>query len=104
MNAKECERVFVLPGGPGDRDAVGGINVEGQYVGNHACLLDWRCGPAAVRSRVEVGIERAAIELHQIQDGSRQPFNYFLWKGNRSRTRRQRLFRVNTLMCIYILS
>lgn len=90
--------MFVLPGGPGDGDAVGSVNVEGQYVDNHACLLGWNCGPAAVWSRVEVSVERAAVELHQIQDGSRQPLNYFLWKVNRSRSRGQRLFHVNTLM------
>lgn len=54
----------MLPGGPGDGDTVGSINVEGQYVGHHACLLDWCCGPAAVWSRVEVGVECAAVELH----------------------------------------
>lgn len=70
--------MFVLPGGPGDGDTVGSINAEGQYICNHARLLDWRRGAAAVWSRVEVGVERAAVELHQIQDGGRQPFNYFL--------------------------
>lgn len=70
--------MFVLPGSPGDRDTVGSINAEGQDVGNHARLLDWSGGPAAVWSCVEVGVKRAAIELYQIQNDSRQPFNYFL--------------------------
>lgn len=93
----------MLPGGPGDGDAVGSINVEAQYVVNHACLLDWCCGPAAVWSCVEVGVECAAVKLHQIQNGSRQPFNYFLWKGNTRRNRGQSLFHVNTLMGLQLI-
>ena len=57
------------------------IDAEGQHVGHHAGLLDGRSRPVAVGSRVEVGIESAAVHLHQIQDGRRQFLHHFLCEG-----------------------
>lgn len=59
---------------------MGTVNAEGQHVGHHANFLDGSCVPVAVGSRVEVGIECAAVQLHQIQDGRRQFLHHFLCK------------------------
>ncbi len=69
---------FTIPGGPGDGDAVGGVHVEGQHVVDEAGLLYRRRAAVTLRRRVEVGIERAAVQLHQIQDGGRQLLHHFL--------------------------
>lgn len=70
--------VCFLPGGPGDGDAVGGVHVEGEHVVDQPGLLHRRRAAAALRRRVEVGVERAAVELHQIQDGRRQLLHHFV--------------------------
>lgn len=53
-----------LPGSPRDGDAVGGVDVEGEDVGDEASLLDGRRAAVALRRRVEVGIKCAAVQLH----------------------------------------
>ena len=72
-----CVRVAV-PGGPGDGDPMGSVHVEGQHVGDEAGLLDRRCAALTLRRRVEVGVKRAAVQLHQIQDGRRQLLHHFI--------------------------
>lgn len=64
---------------------MGTINTEGQHVGHHAGFLDGSRGPVAVGSRVEVGIECAAVQLHKIQDGRRQFLHYFFCEGAKMR-------------------
>lgn len=68
---------MAVPGSPGDGDAVGGVHVEGQHVVDEAGLLHRRRAAAALRRRVKVGVKRAAVELHQIQDGGRQLLHHF---------------------------
>lgn len=72
-----CVCLFI-PGGPGDGDAVSGVHVEGEHVGDEAGLLHRRGAALTLRRRVEVGVERAAVQLHQIQDGRRQLLHHFL--------------------------
>lgn len=67
-----------VPGSPGDGDAVSGVQVERQHVGDQARLLDWHRAAATLRRRMEVGIECAAIQFHQIQNGCRQLLHHFL--------------------------
>lgn len=56
--------ICVVPGSPGDGDPVGGVDVEGQHVGDEAGLLDRRRAAVALWRRVEVGVECAAVQLH----------------------------------------
>lgn len=51
----------MVPGGPGDGDAVSGVNVEGQDAGDPAGLLDRRRAAQTLGRRVEVGVEGAAV-------------------------------------------
>lgn len=53
-----------LPGSPRNGDAVGGVDVEGEDVGDEASLLDGRRAAVALRRCVEVGIKCAAVQLH----------------------------------------
>lgn len=78
VQPKGCVWVCVVPGGPGDGDPVGGVDVEGEHVGDQASLLDRRCAAVTLRRRVEVGVKCAAVQLHQIQDGCRQLLHHFL--------------------------
>lgn len=66
------------PGSPGDGDAVGGIDGEGQAPGEMAGLLYQIMFMAPMHCCLEVCIECAAIQLHQIQDGSCQGFHDLL--------------------------
>ena len=66
------------PGSPGDRDAVSGIDSEGQGPGEMAGLLDQVMLVAPVNCCLEVCIERTAVQLHQVQDGSCQGFHDLL--------------------------
>lgn len=68
---------LVVPGGPGDGDAVSGVHVEGEHIVDEAGLLYGRRAAVTLRRRVEVGVECAAVELHQIQDGRRQLLHHF---------------------------
>lgn len=67
-----------VPGCPGDGDAMGSIHVEGQHVGDEPGLLDRHRAAPALRRRVEVGVKRAAVQLHQVQDGRRQLLHHQL--------------------------
>lgn len=80
-----------VPGSPGDWDAVSGVHTEGEHVGDEAGLLHRRRAAVALRRRVEVGVERAAVQFHQIQDGSRQLLHYFLCERRRRRRVQLRL-------------
>ena len=62
----------MLPGSPGDGDTVRCVDAEGEDVGDQASLLAGRGWACALRRRVEVCVERAAVQIHQIQDGRRQ--------------------------------
>lgn len=65
-------------GSQGNGDAVGGIDGEGQAPGEMAGLLYQIMFMAPMHCCLEVCIECAAIQLHQIQDGSCQGFHDLL--------------------------
>ncbi len=69
---------IVIPGSPGDGDAVSGIHIEGEHVGDKAGLLHRRRAAVTLRHRVKVGVERAAVKFHEIQDGRCQLLYHFL--------------------------
>lgn len=72
-----------LPGSPGDGDAVCGVNGEGEWAGEQASLLHHTVLPAPLHSCLEVSIEGAAVQPHQVQDGSRQALHDPLCRGER---------------------
>lgn len=67
-----------LPGNPGDGDAVGGIDSEGQGPREMAGLLDQIVLVAPRYCCLEVCVERVAVQLYQVQDGGGQGFHDFL--------------------------
>jgi len=81
-------RQLPLPGSPGDGDAVGGIDGEGERAGEQASLLRHAVLPAPVHGRLEVGVEGAAVELNQVEDGGRQALHDPLCRGGGTGVRR----------------
>lgn len=78
------------PGSPGDGDAVGGIDSKGQGPRELAGLLDQIVLAAPMHSCLEVRIEGAAVEFHQVQDCGCQSFHNLLCerKGSQGKVAR----------------
>ena len=57
---------------------MGGVDREGQRPGEVAGLLNQGVLAAPRRRSLEVCVERVAVQLHQVQDGSRQGFHNLL--------------------------
>lgn len=67
-----------IPRCPGDGDAVSSVNIEGHHAGEEAGLLNWNGATETLLGRLEVSVEGAAVQLHQIQDGSSQILHHSL--------------------------